>query len=63
MNNWNDARLRWCGWQGKRAAAPHYKAIFEYHYERQPAASQRVLYLGQITDLTDRFSEGRFGEP
>lgn len=29
------------------------KVFFEYQYERQPTASQRVLYLRQITDLND----------
>ena len=33
--------------------SPHYKAFFEYQYERQPTASQRVLYLREITDLND----------
>lgn len=30
-----------------------YKVFFEYQYERQPTASQRVLYLRQITDVND----------
>jgi hypothetical protein len=33
--------------------SPRYKAFFEYQYERQPTASQRVLYHRQITDLND----------
>ena len=30
-----------------------YKVFFEYQYERQPTAAQRVLYLRQITDVND----------
>lgn len=33
--------------------SPLYKAFFEYQYERRPTASQRVLYLRQLTDVSD----------
>lgn len=33
--------------------SPHYKAFFEFEFERRPTLAQRAVYLRQITDTND----------